>query len=115
MTPHLHLGQDHYPATDPSKIAGSGFSRQPWLFDHIYANNSDIDVRDLHNRTIRELRSTGTVLSNRVNGVLPLRKFKNIGVLVNDAGTVVDGLYFACAPISQIHDYGKSHQLHWPC
>jgi beta-glucosidase len=50
----------------------------------------------------------GTVLLKNVNGVLPLKAPKNIAVLGNDAGDVLNGEYFATTPYQQNPlGYGK--------
>lgn len=54
-----------------------------------------MDVRDDHADLIRELGAAGIVLLKNTKNTLPLKAPKNIGVFGNDAGDVVDGLYFS--------------------
>lgn len=65
-----------------------------------------MDVRGDHSVLIRELGAAGTVLLKNVDGALPLKRPKNIAVFGNDAGDVVDGLYFSGEPFQQPYGFG---------
>lgn len=108
LTPYFHLKQDEYPPVDPSEVALNSFSPPPYVVDFTLGNVSNVDVRDNHAALIRELGAAGTVLLKNVNNALPLKKPKNIAVFGNDAGDVVDGLYFSGTPFSQRYGYGES-------
>lgn len=68
---------------------------------------SNVDVRDDHAKLIRELGAAGTVLLKNTNNALPLQTPKNIGVFGNDAGDLLNGLYFsALSTGGQGFEYG---------
>ncbi|KAL5621093.1 hypothetical protein FOBRF1_004339 [Fusarium oxysporum] len=89
MTPYFLLGQDkNYPTVDPS--SGPVFST--YQYGHgsqrLLAYSKEVEARNVrgdHAKLIRELAAAGTVLLKNVNGALPLKKQKNIGVFGNDA------------------------------
>ena len=114
MTPYFHFKQNSgYPAIDPSEIAlntffGSAASSVEFPLGAV----ANVDVRDQHATLIRRLGAAGTVLLKNVNNALPLRAPKNIAVLGNDAGDVVDGLYFSGTPFNQKFGYGELIQKH---
>jgi beta-glucosidase len=59
---------------------------------------ANVDVRDDHAQSIRDLGAAGTVLLKNVNNALPLKTPKNVGVFGNDAGDITAGLYFGSNP-----------------
>lgn len=108
MTPYFHLKQDVYPGVDPSETALNSFSPPPWVDQFTFGNDSNVDVRANHATLIRELGAAGTVLLKNVNNTLPLKAPRKIAVFGNDAGDVVDGLYFSGAPFAQEYGFGQS-------
>lgn len=96
MTPYFLLGQDQdYPSLDPSN--GASF----WVYQYGHANVPSIypqvdarDVRADHAKIIREVGAAGTVLLKNVNGALPLKSEKNVGVFGNDAPYPTTGSVF---------------------
>jgi beta-glucosidase len=94
MTPYFLLGQDEkYPTVDPA--SGASFSV------YQYGHNSKLllnfpkvparNVRSNHAELIRQLAAAGTVLLKNVNGTLPLKKQKEIGVFGNGASYPTTG------------------------
>jgi beta-glucosidase len=94
MTPYFLLGQDEkYPTVDPA--SGASFSV------YQYGHNSELllnfpkvparNVRSNHAELIRQLAAAGTVLLKNVNGTLPLKKQKEIGVFGNGASYPTTG------------------------
>jgi beta-glucosidase len=94
MTPYFFLHQDQgFPPID-----GQSSHLNVLAYSPVYLFNigpSDVDVRDNHAQHIRELGAAGTVLLKNVNNTLPLRAPKSLGVFGNDAGEVINGLYFS--------------------
>ncbi|KAI1245343.1 hypothetical protein MGN70_012233 [Eutypa lata] len=96
MTPYFLLGQDQdYPSLYPSN--GASF----WVYQYGHANVPSIypqvdarDVRADHAKIIREVGAAGTVLLKNVNGALPLKSEKNVGVFGNDAPYPTTGSVF---------------------
>ena len=94
MTPYYQLNQDQgYPTIDPSVVPLNFFAPSTWVYDFDLNGTSDRDVRANHGQHIREMGSAGTVLLKNVNGALPLKAPKNIGVFGNDAGDLTQGQY----------------------
>lgn len=105
MTPYFFLQQDEYPPIDGEEPAlNSNFPPYDYQFT---LGASNVDVRDDHNQLIRELGSAGTVLLKNVGITLPLKAPKTMGVFGNDAGDVVDGLYFSGAAFQNQYGYGE--------
>ncbi|KAJ9634467.1 hypothetical protein H2204_006292 [Knufia peltigerae] len=103
MTPYFFLQQDEYPPIDGEEPAlNSNFPPYDYQFT---LGASNVDVRDDHNQLIRELGSAGTVLLKNVGNTLPLKAPKTMGVFGNDAGDVVDGLYFSGAAFQNQYGY----------
>ncbi|KAK5442681.1 hypothetical protein LTS15_010888 [Exophiala xenobiotica] len=103
MTPYFYLQQNQYPPIDGEEPAlNSNFPPYDYQFTLGAAN---VDVRDSHAQLIRELGSAGTVLLKNVNNTLPLTAPQTIGVFGNDAGDVVDGLYFSGSAFQNQYGY----------
>lgn len=93
MTPYFYLHQNEYPPIDQSEIGISNGNPSAYLYNYTFGP-ANVDVRDDHAASIRELGAGGIVLLKNVNNTLPLKAPKNIGVFGNDAGDLTDGLYF---------------------
>lgn len=113
MTPYFHFKQNSgYPPIDPSEVSLNGFfGSAATSVEFPLGSEADVDVRDHHSTLIRELGAAGTVLLKNVDGALPLKAPKNIAVLGNDAGDVVDGLYFSGGPFQSQFGYGNTPSL----
>ncbi|KAJ8124262.1 hypothetical protein O1611_g9379 [Lasiodiplodia mahajangana] len=92
MTPYFRLGQDHgFPTLDPA--SGPVFivyqlGRQSLSQFPLFSSGEEVEARDVrgdHAGVIREIGSAGTVLLKNVNGTLPLKSIKNVGIFGNDA------------------------------
>ncbi len=113
MTPYFYLQQNQYPPIDGEEPAlNSNFPPYDYQFTLGAAN---VEVRDGHAQLIRELGSAGTVLLKNVNNTLPLSAPQTLGVFGNDAGDVVDGLYFSGSAFQNQYGYGKSLTHSLPC
>lgn len=92
MTPYYHFVQDiKYPVVDESTVP-LGFS-PPSIWRNNYTLGPLVDVRAQHAKVIRELGAAGTVLLKNINGTLPFKQPKNIGVFGNDAADLTHGQY----------------------
>ncbi|KAI5204983.1 hypothetical protein E4T42_02997 [Aureobasidium subglaciale] len=99
MTPYYHLKQDtDFPPIDPSGALNGFFGASASTVEFPLGSVANVDVRDNHAPLIRELGAAGTVLLKNTKGALPLNAPKNIAVLGNDAGDILNGLYFSGAP-----------------
>lgn len=106
MTPYFQLGQNvDYPPVDGEEPTLNTFDPMPYNLQYTYGP-ANVDVRGNHSTLIRELGAAGTVLLKNTNNALPLQSPKTIGVFGNDAGDVVDGLYFMGSEIGRF-GYGK--------
>jgi beta-glucosidase len=95
LTPYFHLGQDQgYPSVDPSSADLNTLYPQQYRYDFGLNGTRSRDVRDNHAELIRTLGAQSSVLLKNVNGALPLKAPKNIGVFGNDAADTVNGQYF---------------------
>ncbi|KAK5217525.1 hypothetical protein LTR72_009642 [Exophiala xenobiotica] len=103
MTPYFYLQQNQYPPIDGEEPAlNSNFPPYDYQFT---LGATNVDVRDSHAQLIRELGSAGTVLLKNVNNTLPLTAPQTMGVFGNDAGDVVDGLYFSGSAFQNQYGY----------
>ena len=95
MSPYFFLGQDQgYPSIDPSNAyAGSSSSPDQYVYTFNLTGTSNRDVRDDHADLIRALGAQSATLLKNVNGALPLRAPKTIGVFGNDAADITGGPY----------------------
>lgn len=92
LTPYYHLGQDvDFPVIDESTVPWSIYPREDWRYN--FTLGPLVDVRAQHAKIIRDLGAAGTVLLKNVNGTLPLKEPRNIGVFGNDAADFSNGLY----------------------
>lgn len=107
LTPYFHFKQSNYPEVDPSEAALQGLDLATYAYQSTLSNMSNVDVRGNHSVLIRELGAAGTVLLKNVDGALPLKRPKNIAVFGNDAGDVVDGLYFSGESFQQPYGFGE--------
>ena len=93
LTPYFYFDQEtDYPTIDPSSYAVTEAT-----YGLLSAGDSTPvgrDVRANHSALIREIGSAGTVLLKNVNGTLPLKSPKVIGVFGNDAPDVSAGLLY---------------------
>lgn len=103
LTPYFLLGQDNnYPTVDPA----SGASFAIYQYGHksqLLLNYEQVPARDVrgnHAKLIRKLGAAGTVLLKNVNGTLPLKNQKEIGVFGNDASYPTTGSVYL--------DYGQN-------
>jgi beta-glucosidase len=106
MTPYFFLKQNEYPPIDGYDpiLSSSNTSAYQYPFT---LGPSNVDVRENHASLIRQLGAAGIVLLKNTNNTLPLQSPGTIGVFGNDAGDVVDGLYFSGAPFAQPQGYGR--------
>jgi beta-glucosidase len=94
LTPYFHLGQNKaYPSVDPSSADLNGLYPKNYRYDFNLTGTRNRDVRGNHARLIRALGAQSAVLLKNVNGALPLKAPKNIGVFGNDAADSVTGQY----------------------
>ncbi|RYP69487.1 hypothetical protein DL769_005265 [Monosporascus sp. CRB-8-3] len=104
LAPYFLLGQDrNFPTTDPSTlpIFLNDFGVPPSAL-----NVTEVPARDVrgnHAALIRKLGAAGTVLLKNVNGILPLKAPKNIGVFGNDAADWTDGMALSLTPHDVAH------------
>lgn len=97
MRPYFLLGQnEEFPTVDP----GDGSAFLVYQYGHnsplaaLYPEVPARDVRGDHAKLIREVGAAGTVLLKNVNGTLPLKSQKQIGVFGNDASYPAVGSVF---------------------
>ncbi|PYH93357.1 hypothetical protein BO71DRAFT_381635 [Aspergillus ellipticus CBS 707.79] len=93
MTPYFWLGQDtHYPSVD-SSVGPLNVDSPPdtWLYPWKFTGSSNRDVRGNHSQMIRAHGAASTVLLKNERNALPLRKPRNIVIVGNDAGPVLQG------------------------
>jgi beta-glucosidase len=94
MTPYFYLGQDKgYPSIDPSSGDLNGLYPPLYRYDWNLTGTRNRDVRDAHAELIRNLGAQSAVLLKNVNGALPLKAPKNVGVFGSDAPDPVNGPY----------------------
>lgn len=105
MTPYFYLYQDNYPPIDGRSPTLNNGNLPPWPYQFTLGA-PDIDVRGDHADFIRELGATSIVLLKNTNNALPLRTPQSIGIFGNDAGDLVDGLYFSGGAYNQPFGYG---------
>ncbi|CAG5158099.1 uncharacterized protein ALTATR162_LOCUS4982 [Alternaria atra] len=93
MTPYFHLGQDaDFPPIDGYTPHLGFFGASGYA--HNFMLGPTVDVRSQqHAQLIRDLGAAGTVLLKNVNGALPLKTPKTIGVFGNDAADLTRGQY----------------------
>ena len=93
MTPYFQLGQDvGFPPIDGHTPDLGFFGASGYAHDFMLGPN--VDVRSQHHtKLIRDLGAAGTVLLKNINGALPLRIPKTIGVFGNDAADLTRGQY----------------------
>ena len=105
MTPYFYLNQNEYPPVDGYEpTLNNKFPPYQYPFT---LGASNIDVRANHGQSIRHLGAAGTVLLKNTKSTLPLKAPITVGVFGNDAGDVVDGLYFSGPPFQQAYGYGE--------
>jgi len=94
LTPYFYLGQNEaYPSIDPSVADLNFLYPQRYRYDFNLTGTRSRDARDGHAANIRALGAQAATLLKNVNGALPLKAPKNIGVFGSDAADVVNGLY----------------------
>jgi beta-glucosidase len=95
LTPYFYHGQhEAYPSVDPSCAdLNMLYPKSGYTYDFNLTGTRDRDVRANHAEVIRALGSQSAVLLKNVNGALPLKKPKNIGVFGNDSADPVHGQY----------------------
>lgn len=93
MTPYFYLGQQDYPTVDPSSADLNNFDGSNSNYTWDLSGEKSRDVRAGHAQLIHDIAAQGTVLLKNVNGTLPLKTPKNIGVFGNDAADLTTGLY----------------------
>ncbi|KAH7166445.1 beta2 tomatinase [Dactylonectria macrodidyma] len=101
LTPYFYLKQyEDFPTVDPSTF---------YVFARTYNYPDEIlrtmgldpanppparDVRNDHAKVVRKVAAAGTVLLKNLNGTLPLKVPKEVGVFGNAAADVAEGLTF---------------------
>lgn len=94
LTPYFYLGQNEgYPSIDPSVADLNLLYPQQYTYDFNLTGTRSRDPRGRHADNIRALGAQAAVLLKNVNGALPLKAPKVIGVFGNDAADVVNGQY----------------------
>jgi beta-glucosidase len=94
MTPYFLLRQNEaYPSIDPSNGDLQGLYPHQYRYDFDLTGARSRDPRGNHADNIRALGAQAAVLLKNVNGALPLKAPKNIGIFGNDAADSVNGLY----------------------
>ena len=94
LTPYFLLGQDEaYPSIDPSSGDLNALYPQQYRYNFDLTGVRSRDVRGNHANNIRALGAQAAVLLKNVNGALPLKAPKSIGVFGNDAADAVNGPY----------------------
>ena len=78
---------------DPSSADLNTLYPQQYRYDFNLNGTRSRDVRDNHAELIRTLGAQSSVLLKNVDGALPLKVPKNIGVFGNDAADTVNGQY----------------------
>lgn len=114
FTPYFYLGQDEgYPSKDPSMAdLMTLYPQDSYRYDFNLTGTRSRDVRQRHADGIRALGAQAAVLLKNVNGTLPLRAPRNIGVFGSDAAESVNGLYgFQDAEIGTLPIGGGSGML----
>ena len=94
LTPYFYLGQNEaYPSVDPSSADLNGLYPPKYRYDFNLIGPRSRDVRGGHAGNNRALGAQSAVLLKNLNGALPLKAPKNIGVFGNDAADSVNGQY----------------------
>lgn len=95
MTPYYLLGQDQsFPSVDPSSVPLIYFNPDNYtLSDFNVSEPSHRNVMGDHATLIREMAASASVLLKNVNGTLPLKSPKFVGLFGNDLGDQTDSLY----------------------
>jgi beta-glucosidase len=94
LTPYFLLGQDEaYPSIDPSTSDLQALYPNQYRYDFNLTGARSRDPRDNHADNIRALGAQAAVLLKNVDGALPLKAPKSIGVFGNDAADAVNGPY----------------------
>lgn len=101
LTPYFYLNQNSdFPTVDPTTffVLAATYAYPEEILIQLGLDVNNIpparDVRADHANLIRKIGADGIVLLKNVNGTLPLRREKNIGVFGNDAADVTEGLTF---------------------
>ncbi|RPA94948.1 thermostable beta-glucosidase [Choiromyces venosus 120613-1] len=94
MAAYYKVGQDPktFPATNFNSWTLQDFGYEHELVKEGYGRvNYNVDVQANHKSVIRKIGADSTVLLKNVDGTLPLRKVKQIGVFGSDAGEAIYG------------------------
>lgn len=89
MAAYFLVGQDPetYPETNFNSWTTDEYGYKAFAPKANYGLvNQDVDVRGDHYKNIREVAAKSNVLLKNVDGALPLRKLKQIGIFGSDAG-----------------------------
>ncbi|KAH7006923.1 beta-glucosidase-related glycosidase [Ilyonectria destructans] len=93
MTPYYALHQDDdFPTVDPSSSRlNTYFPPSTWLRPWNLTGPESRDVRGKHGEMIRKHAAASTILLKNLDGALPLKAPKKIGVYGNDAADGTEG------------------------
>jgi beta-glucosidase len=94
LTPYFFLNQDQgYPSVDPGCADLNQLYPPKYRYDFNLTGQRDRNVQEDHASLIRSIGAQAATLLKNVNGALPLKTPKRIGVFGSDAADVTTGEY----------------------